>query len=53
MESDSVNPRVLKELADMVAKSLSKVFEKSWLSGKVPSDWKKGSIFKKGRVMSC
>ena len=36
----------------MVSEPLSIIFEKSWLSGEVPGDWKKGNIipiFKKGR----
>ncbi|KFO77701.1 RNA-directed DNA polymerase from mobile element jockey, partial [Cuculus canorus] len=52
MGPDGIHPSVLKELADMLAKPLSIIFQQSWLSGEVPLDWRLPDvihIYKKGR----
>ncbi|CAM4575936.1 unnamed protein product [Lepidochelys kempii] len=52
MGPDGLHPRVLKELADVIAAPLAIISENSWPSGEVPDDWKKANvvpIFKKGK----
>jgi len=51
MGPDIIHPRVLTELADIIVRPLSIIFEKSWRSGDIPEDWKKANvthIYKKG-----
>ena len=50
MELDGIHPRVLRELADMIAKPLS-IIQCSWPTSKVSEDWRLASvtpIYKKG-----
>ncbi|KFQ16558.1 hypothetical protein N330_02394, partial [Leptosomus discolor] len=52
MGPDVMPLQVLKELVGVIAKPLSNMFEKSWQSGEVPADCKRGKIipiFKKGK----
>ncbi|KAK4828105.1 hypothetical protein QYF61_023467 [Mycteria americana] len=52
MGPDEIYPRVLKELADVLAKPLSIIYQQSWITGEVPVDWRLANvmpIFKKGR----
>ncbi|KFP73882.1 hypothetical protein N311_04133, partial [Apaloderma vittatum] len=51
MGPDGMHPRVVKELAAVITKTLSIIYQHSWLTGEVPSDWKSGDvtpIYKKG-----
>ncbi|GAB0205527.1 mitochondrial enolase superfamily member 1 [Grus japonensis] len=52
MGPDGIHPRVLRELADVIARPLSIIFQQSWESGEIPVDWKLANvvpIFKKGK----
>ncbi|KAK4828141.1 hypothetical protein QYF61_023939 [Mycteria americana] len=52
MGPDEIHPRVLKELADVLTKPLSIIYQQSWLTGEVPGDWRLANvtpIYKKGR----
>ncbi|TRZ12539.1 hypothetical protein HGM15179_014572 [Zosterops borbonicus] len=52
MRPDKIHPRILKELADVIAKPLLMIFEQSWESGEVPDDSKLVNIallLKKGK----
>ncbi|RMB99812.1 hypothetical protein DUI87_23589 [Hirundo rustica rustica] len=41
---DGIHPRVMRELADELAKLLSIIYHQSWLTGEVPDDWKLANV---------
>ncbi|KAJ7411588.1 RNA-directed DNA polymerase from mobile element jockey [Pitangus sulphuratus] len=45
MEPHGIHPRIFKELADVIAKPLSMIFEQSRESGEVLADWKLVNVF--------
>ncbi|KFQ35423.1 hypothetical protein N332_01631, partial [Mesitornis unicolor] len=52
MGPDGIQPRVLRKLAEVLAKPLSIIYQQSWLTGEVPVDWRLANvtpIYKKGR----
>ncbi|RMB89646.1 hypothetical protein DUI87_33969 [Hirundo rustica rustica] len=44
MRPDRIHPRVMRELADGLAKPLSIIYHQSWLTGEVPDDWKLANV---------
>jgi len=44
MGLDEIHPRVLRELAEELAKPLSIICQQSWLTRKVPNDWRIASV---------
>ena len=51
MGMDGLHPRVMRELAGVIAEPLSAIYQRSWLSGEVPEDWRLADvtpIYKKG-----
>ncbi|GAB0208581.1 mitochondrial enolase superfamily member 1 [Grus japonensis] len=52
MGPDGIHPRVLRGLAEELAKPLSIIYQQSWLTGEVPDDWRLANvmpIYKKGQ----
>ena len=52
MGPDGMNPRVLRELAEVIAEPLSIISDRSWRTGEVPEGWRTANatlVFKKGK----
>ncbi|GAB0209569.1 mitochondrial enolase superfamily member 1 [Grus japonensis] len=51
MGPDDIDPRILRELAEVLIKPLSIIYQQSWLTREVPVDWRLANvtpIYKKG-----
>ncbi|GAB0179547.1 mitochondrial enolase superfamily member 1 [Grus japonensis] len=51
MELDGIHPRALRELAEVLTKPFSIIYQQSWLNREVPVDWKLANVtpnYKKG-----
>jgi len=44
MGLDGIHMRVLRELAEEMAKTLSIICQQSWLTGEVPDDWRIANV---------
>ncbi|KFO89617.1 hypothetical protein N320_02389, partial [Buceros rhinoceros silvestris] len=44
MGPDGIHPRVLRELAEVLTKPLSIIYQQSWLTGEVPADWRLANV---------
>ena len=52
MGPDGMHPYVLRELAEIIAKQLSIILDRSWRTGEMPEDWSIANVtlvFKKGK----
>ncbi|KAK4823371.1 hypothetical protein QYF61_001719 [Mycteria americana] len=52
MGPDGIHPRILRELAEVLTKPLSIIYQQSWLTREVPVDWRLANVMpihKKGR----
>ena len=49
---DNLSPRVLQKLSSTIAPAITKIFNKSYISGCVPDDWRHANVvpaYKKGK----
>ncbi|KFQ84024.1 hypothetical protein N337_09932, partial [Phoenicopterus ruber ruber] len=44
MGPDEIHTRVLRELAEVLTKPLSIIYQQSWLTGEVPVDWRSANV---------